>query len=153
MNKHVKIDKFKIGPKIRLKTVLFIFWSFTFWSYGHFFDPLVFYLFGPLDLVYRTSSKWFCTFFQVRFWKVAWGFGLENNFGFAQTWIKKCLSFTARRSNFNPKSKSINFIRYLNTSFLGSFGFMFTKPRCRWARSGFVNIIITQEIVIGSAFC
>ena len=35
INKHVKIDKLKIGMKIRSKTVLFIFWSY------HFFGPLV----------------------------------------------------------------------------------------------------------------
>ena len=46
----------KIGLNIRLKTILFIFSVFHFFSYGHFYDPLIFYFFGLLDSVYRPSS-------------------------------------------------------------------------------------------------
>ena len=45
----------KIGTNIELKAVLYIFWSYSFWhfqSYGHFFGPLVFYVFGPLNSVF-----------------------------------------------------------------------------------------------------
>ena len=50
----------KLGPNIRFKTVLFIWFGshvfLYFRSFDHFSGPLVFYLFGPMDSVYWTSS-------------------------------------------------------------------------------------------------
>ena len=37
----------------------------TFWSYSQIFDQMVCYLFGPLDLVYETSSNKIGTEFQL----------------------------------------------------------------------------------------
>ena len=47
------------GQNFKVKTILFVFPVLVFlyfWSDGLFFGPLVFYLFGPLDSVYGTSS-------------------------------------------------------------------------------------------------
>ena len=37
--------------------LVIVFYLLQAWSLGHFFSYLIFYLFGPLDSVYGTSSK------------------------------------------------------------------------------------------------
>ena len=58
-----------IGLNNRFKTVIYLFWSYSFWgfrTFGHFFGPPVFYLFSPLGLVYGPSSLWRITRKQIK---------------------------------------------------------------------------------------